>query len=102
MKRITVIGGGGTAIFMAAYFTLQGHQVTVCDQEWHSAKLQGIQEAGNKIQLIGNAGQGEAVIHKVTFDPAEALAETEIVLVSARARVCLKNKSRTKEANMQN
>ena len=30
MKKVTIIGGGGTAIFMATYLTLQGHQVTVC------------------------------------------------------------------------
>ena len=28
---VTVIGGGGTAIFMAAYLTIQGHEVTVCE-----------------------------------------------------------------------
>ena len=41
-KKVTVIGGGGTAVIMAAYLTLQGHQVTVCDEEWHGAKLKAI------------------------------------------------------------
>lgn len=86
MKKVTVIGGGGTAIFMAAYFTLQGHQVTVCDQEWHGAKLRAVQQAGNAVDMVGNGGQGHAVIHKITFDVAEALADAEIVLVSAMAK----------------
>ncbi len=86
MKHVTVIGGGGTAIFMAAYLTVQGHQVTVCDQEWHSAKLRAIQAGGNHVDLIGNCGEGHAVIHKITFDVAEALADAEIVLISAMAK----------------
>lgn len=86
MKRITVIGGGGTAIFMATYFTIQGHEVTICDQDWHGTKLQKIMEAGNQVDMIGNCGEGHAVIHKITFDVAEALADAEIVLVSAMAK----------------
>ena len=86
MKKVTIIGGGGTAIFMATYLTLQGHQVTVCDEEWHGAKLKAVQEAGNGVDLIGNCGTGHAVIHRITFDPAEALADAEVVLISAMAK----------------
>ena len=86
MKRVTVIGGGGTAVFMATYLTLQGHQVTVCDEEWHGDKLRAIQEAGCGVDLIGNCGTGHAVIHKITFDVAEALADAEVVLISAMAK----------------
>lgn len=86
MKRVTVIGGGGTAIFMAAYLTLQGHQVTVCDEEWHGEKLRAVQNAGGGVDLIGNCGTGHADIHKITFDVAEALADAEVVLVSAMAK----------------
>ena len=86
MKKVTIIGGGGTAIFMATYLTLQGHQVTVCDEEWHGAKLKAVEEAGNGVDLIGNCGTGHAVIHRITFDPAEALADAEVVLISAMAK----------------
>lgn len=86
MKKVTVIGGGGTAIFMAAYLTLQGHQVTVCDQEWHGDKLRAIQAAGGEVELIGSCGQGRAVIHSITFDAAQALAGAEVVLISAMAK----------------
>lgn len=85
-KRVTVIGGGGTAIFMAAYLTLQGHQVTVCDEEWHGDKLKAIRDAGNGVDLIGNCGTGHAVIHSITFDAEEALKDAEVVLVSAMAK----------------
>lgn len=86
MKKVTVIGGGGTAVFMAAYLTLQGHQVTVCDQEWHGGKLRAIQQAGGSVDLIGSCGQGRAAIHKITFDVAEALSGAEVVLISAMAK----------------
>lgn len=86
MKRVTVIGGGGTAIFMATYLTIKGHEVTVCDEEWHGDKLRAIQEANNEVDMIGNAGTGHATIHKITFDVTEALQDAEVVLVSAMAK----------------
>lgn len=84
MKKVTVIGGGGTAIMMAADLTLKGHQVTICDQEWHSAKLRGIQAAGY-VDMVGNNGEGRAYIHKITLDVADALGDAEVVLISAMA-----------------
>ncbi len=84
--KVTVIGGGGTAIFMATYLTIQGHEVTICDEEWHGTRLKAIQEAGNEMNLIGNCGTGHAVIHEITFDVEKALKNAEVVLISAMAK----------------
>ena len=83
---VTVIGGGGTAIFMAAYLTIQGHEVTVCDEEWHGARLKAIQEAGNEVDMIGSCGTGHAVIHEITFEVGKARENAEVVLVSAMVK----------------
>ena len=38
MKKITVIGGGGTGIMMAADLTMKGHDVTLFEMYEHANK----------------------------------------------------------------
>ena len=54
MKKITVIGGGGTGIMMAADLTMKGHDVTLFEMYEHAKKILEIKERGY-VEVVGNA-----------------------------------------------
>lgn len=85
MKRITVMGGGGTGIMMAADLTAKGHQVTLFEVEEHADRIREIQERGY-VELVGNATTGQIRIGKITTDIAEAMEDPEYILVGAMAQ----------------
>lgn len=85
MSYISVIGGGGTGIMMAADLTLKGHEVTLCDLEKYGENLTAIKSRGY-VELTGNAAQGRAEISAVTFDIAEAAAQAEYILIAVMAQ----------------
>lgn len=85
MKKITVMGGGGTGIMMAADLSLKGHEVTLYEMEEHAAAITEVKERGY-VELIGNAATGKAVIPNITTDIEEAMREPEYILVGVMAQ----------------
>ncbi|MBM3278112.1 MAG: NAD/NADP octopine/nopaline dehydrogenase family protein [Candidatus Handelsmanbacteria bacterium] len=79
-KPIAVLGGGNTAFAVAARLTLQGRRVVLAEVPEFAAALEPIRADG-AIHLRGVAGEGKAVLHRVTTDLGEALAEAELVLL---------------------
>lgn len=79
--RITVIGGGGTGAAIASDMIAAGHQVTLYEQSTCKGCLPDIAEAG-VIRRIGNGPQGEVPAPKLTYDPAEACAEAEVIFMA--------------------
>lgn len=85
MKRVTVIGGGGTGMMMAADLSLQGHEVTLFEMEEHAFNLEKIRERGY-IEVTGNAINGRAVIAKLTTDIQSAVEGAEYILIAVMAQ----------------
>lgn len=79
-RPIAVLGGGNTAFAVAARLTLQGHRVALAEVPEFAAALDPLRPAG-AIQLRGVAGEGKALLHHLTTDLGEALAEAELVLL---------------------
>lgn len=79
-KPIAVLGGGNTAFAVAARLTLQGRRVILAEVPEFAAALDPIRPTG-AIHLRGAAGEGKAVLHHLTTDLGEALAEAELALL---------------------
>ena len=82
MKHVTVIGGGGTGLTLAADLTLRGHCVTLYEQRTDGQNLLDVIDEGC-IHRIGNGLVGDAILHRVTFDLKEAMADAEYIFVAA-------------------
>ena len=82
MKRITVIGGGSNGIATAAYFSMQGHAVTLCDTAEQMTERAAIEAQGG-IVMKGAFGEAESPIGIacITDDFAAAVAGAEYVIV---------------------
>lgn len=85
MKKITVMGGGGTGIMMAADLSLQGHEVTLFEIKEHAEKIEEIKERGF-VEITGNAVNGRAKIAHITTDIQEAMEDPEYILIGAMAQ----------------
>lgn len=85
MKRITVMGGGGTGIMMAADLSMKGHDVTLFETKEHAEKILEVKERGY-IEITGNALNGKAVIPRITTDIEEAMDYPEYILIGAMAQ----------------
>lgn len=79
--KITVVGGGGTGAAIASDMIAAGHDVTMYEQETCKGCLPDIEAAG-VIRRIGNGPQGEVPAPKITYDPAEAFANAEVVFIA--------------------
>lgn len=79
-KPIAVLGGGNTAFAVAARLTLQGRRIVLAEVPEFAAALDPIRSTG-AIHLRGAAGEGKAVLYRVTTDLGEALAEAELALL---------------------
>ncbi len=80
IKAVTILGGGNTAFSAAANLTLRGFQVTLYEIEGFEASLDPVCEK-RTIYLKGAAGEGPAVIHRMTTDIEEALRASDLVLL---------------------
>lgn len=81
MKKITVLGGGGTGLTMAADLTLKGHEVTLYEDSRYQGNLEDVRNAGG-ITMQGNAGSGFARISRLTTSLKEAVKGADIILVA--------------------
>jgi len=82
MKRITVIGGGSNGMATAAYFSLKGHAVTLCDTAEQMTERAAIEAQGG-IVMKGAFGAEESPVSVacITDDFAAAVAGAEAVVV---------------------
>ena len=61
MKRITVIGGGSNGLATAAYFSLKGHAVTLCDTAEQMTERSAIETHGG-VMMKGAFGEAESPV----------------------------------------
>ena len=82
MKRITVIGGGSNGLATAAYFSLQGHTVTLCDTAEQMTERAAIEARGG-LMMKGAFGEKESpvAIACITDDFAAAMSGAEAVII---------------------
>ena len=82
-KRVAVCGAGRGGMTMAADLTLMGHAVSLFQLPQFGASLEPIY-ANHGITIKGHTASGQTgtvMPQTVTTDPAEALAETDIVMI---------------------
>lgn len=79
-RKISIFGGGSTGHAAAAYFTLKGFEVTLCDTEAFSTRFRAIEENGGI--LLRGKERGFAPIHCVTHDFAAAAQSADLLIIS--------------------
>lgn len=84
MKKIAVIGGGGTGCTLAADLTMKGYHVALYEQAEYWKNLKEIQKSGT-IRLTGEIENGEAAIHILTDCMEEAVKSAELIFIAAVA-----------------
>lgn len=79
--KVTIIGAGNTGLAMAAHLSKDGHQVTLWNRSREPI------ETLMKSRTIHSEGiiEGSFVIDKVTDDMAEALENTDIIMITTPA-----------------
>ncbi|WP_369518109.1 NAD/NADP octopine/nopaline dehydrogenase family protein [Intestinimonas butyriciproducens] len=81
MKKVTVLGGGGTGCTMAADLALRGFDVTLWEDARYWDNLRDIQEVGS-VELVGRGTTGTAVIPHLSDDLAAAVDSADVILIS--------------------
>lgn len=84
MKKIAVLGGGGTGLTMAADLTIKGHEVRLYEEPGSWKNLKDVQTQGG-IRMEGNAGSGFAKVSLLTDSLEEAVKGAEVILVAVIA-----------------
>lgn len=80
MKKIAVMGAGGTGYSVAAELSLRGYEIWLCDVGAEGGETaEKYTEYAKKMEVSG-AIRGTAEIHAVTNDVQAALAEAELVI----------------------
>ncbi|WP_313529144.1 NAD/NADP-dependent octopine/nopaline dehydrogenase family protein [Anaerotignum sp.] len=79
IKKVCIIGGGNGAFASAADLTLRGYEVTIFEESRFASNIEKIQKTG-VIHLEGVGPVGDAKIHKITTDLADALSDVDIVM----------------------
>ena len=82
-RNISIFGGGSTGHAAAAYFTLKGFEVTLCDTEQFAPRFQAIQDNGGI--LLRGKERGFAPIHCVTHDFSAAASGADLLIISVVA-----------------
>lgn len=83
-RSVTVLGSGNTGFAVAANLTLQGHQVTLYELPEFGSSFNAIRKTGI-INLLGVAEQGSAKLYRITTDIEEALASSDLALLTVPA-----------------
>ena len=83
-ERVTVLGGGNTAFSVAANLALGGSAVLLWEHPTHGRQHRALRDS-RTIHLDGTERTGAATLAGVTTDIAEALAWSDVVLLSAPA-----------------
>ena len=77
--KICIMGGGNGAFAAAADLSLRGFQITIYVNESHKSSIEDIMKTGI-IHVVGVGPVGDAKIHKVTCDLADALSDVDIIM----------------------
>ena len=78
--KITVFGAGNGAIAGAAYFSLKGHAVTICNRTAEKLK---IYESDPHIHIAGGYfDETDVAICAVEHDPVKAIVGAELIVVA--------------------
>jgi opine dehydrogenase len=86
-KKVAVCGAGRGGMTMAADLTLMGHTVSLFQAPEFADSLEPINELGG-IKISGHTASkktGLVMPHEITTDPAKALAQAEIVMITCPA-----------------
>lgn len=81
--KISIFGGGSTGHAAAAYFTLKGFEVTLCDTPQFASRFQAIADNGGI--LLRGKERGFAPVHCVTHDFAAAAESADLLIISVVA-----------------
>ena len=79
MKKITVVGAGGTGHTVAADLSMRGFDVRLCDSEVYRGILDRTAADGG-IRITGMMENGFAKIGLITTDTAAALKDSDLVI----------------------
>ncbi len=82
IKKVTVMGGGNGGFAVSSDLTLRGFEVTLYESPKFAASIEEIKK-DNTIHMEDTfcpEHSGTAVLHKITTDIDEALAEADIIL----------------------
>ncbi len=84
-KTVTILGAGSSGMATAAYLTLAGCQVTLCDTPAQAEDFSVIRQQGGILLKGGSGKTGLVMPHKLTNDFEEALASSDCVIVCVSA-----------------
>lgn len=79
VKKICIMGAGNGGFAAAADLTLRGYEITLYEDERFAESIRGIRDDGI-IHVDGVGPVGEAKIHKITTDLADALSDVDLVM----------------------
>lgn len=86
MKNIAVIGAGANGLATAAWLTLQGHQVTLCDTADQLKETAAVQEGGIRVDGAFGAPENPIVPSLITDEIGKAVQQAEIILICVSAQ----------------
>lgn len=81
--KIAILGGGNGSYAAAADFADQGHEVRLWRRDANGVKA--LQENGNTLTLKDFKGARDVVLHTVTSDISEAIADVSLIVCPAPA-----------------
>lgn len=84
MKKVCVIGAGGTGCTMAADMALKGHEVTLYSAPSWGGALEEVRAAGG-IRMTGQAATGFAVLSRLEEELEPAVRGADVILVALTA-----------------
>lgn len=79
MERITIVGGGSTGHAAAAWFSLNGFQVTLCDNEQFTERFTQIGEQGGI--LLRGKERGVTPVHCATTNLEQAVSTAQLIII---------------------
>lgn len=81
-KKAVVLGTGAGSLSIAAELELLGTEVTLADFQTFAANIKAVEKAGG-IEIILNDARPQLVpVHGVSLDPAAAVKDAELIIVS--------------------
>lgn len=87
MKKIAILGCGNGGQALAAYLSLQGHQVSLYAHPKHPGGIHSIQTNQNKIELSGIAS-GIAQLYQVSTNLQQSIDQAEAIFMALPALAC--------------
>lgn len=83
IRTLAFIGGGSTGHAAAAFFSLRGFEVRLCDDERYRERFAAIDRRGGI--LLRGVARGLGKVHTVTTNPAQAVPGAEAIFINVVA-----------------